>query len=113
MTWSPPASAGGLPITSYTVTPSSGAPVTVTGSPPDLTVRISGLSSTTGYTFTVTAATAWGSGPASSVSNAVTPLVVAPGGIATNAGSLGNGPALSTWPDALQPRGVLQPYLRR
>jgi hypothetical protein len=93
--WAAPASSGGLPIISYTVTPSIGTPVTVTGSPPLLTATFSGLSPGSSYTFTVAAATAWGSGPDSGSTNVVTPVLIAPGGITTNAGSVGTGPPTS------------------
>jgi hypothetical protein len=65
-----PASTGGSPITSYTVTSSPGG-LTATGSSSPIT--ISGLTNGTSYTFTVTATNAIGPGPASVASNAVTP----------------------------------------
>jgi hypothetical protein len=78
VSWTAPSS-GGSVITSYTVTPYIGstaqAPVTVSGSPPATTATVTGLTNGTSYTFTVSAANAVGTGPASSPSNAVTPAV--------------------------------------
>jgi hypothetical protein len=71
-----PASNGGFAIISYTVTSSPGN-FTATGSSSPLTVT--GLTNGIGYTFTVTATTSLGTGPASSASSSVTPYVpVAP-----------------------------------
>ncbi len=76
VTWAAPAN-GGSPITSYAVTPYIGSTAqpktTVTGSPPATRTTISGLANGTGYTFTVAATNAVGTGGASSPSNAVTP----------------------------------------
>jgi hypothetical protein len=70
ITFSPPASNGGAPITSYTVTSSPGGfTATGTGSP----ITVPGLANGTAYTFTVTATNSAGTGPASSPSNQVTP----------------------------------------
>jgi uncharacterized repeat protein (TIGR01451 family) len=74
--WTPPASNGGAPITSYTVT------ALVNGSPSGVTATaggsatgaiISGLTNGTTYTFTVAATNRVGTGPASAPSSAVTP----------------------------------------
>ena len=76
MSWTAP-NDGNSPITSYTITPSTGsttlAPTVVTGSPPATHATISGLTNGVSYTFTVTATNAVGTGPASAPSNAVTP----------------------------------------
>ena len=82
VTWAAPAN-GGSQITSYTITPYIGSTAqpktTVTGSPPATRTTITGLTNGTSYTFTVTAANAFGTGAVSSPSNAVTP---SSGGIA-------------------------------
>ncbi|TQJ52257.1 molybdenum-dependent oxidoreductase-like protein [Phycicoccus sp. SLBN-51] len=76
VSWTAP-SDGGSPITRYTVTPYIGStaqtPTTVTGTPPDTSVTVPGLTNGTAYTFTVTATNAVGTGPASAPSNSVTP----------------------------------------
>ncbi len=81
VTWTAPGN-GGSPITSYTVTPYIGTtaqpPVTVTGSPPGTAATVTGLTNGTAYTFTVTAANAIGTGPASAPSSAVTPGTLGP-----------------------------------
>ena len=66
---------GGSPVTSFTVTASPGGQ-TASGASSPLTVD--GLDDGKSYTFTVAAANAVGTGPASAPSNAVTPL--GPGG---------------------------------
>jgi hypothetical protein len=77
VSFTPPASDGGSPITSYTVTVSPGGrTVTGTGSP----IVVTGLTSGVTYTFRVTATTDVGSGSPSSSSNAVTPLELRPAG---------------------------------
>ncbi|HWX46206.1 MAG TPA: fibronectin type III domain-containing protein [Solirubrobacteraceae bacterium] len=82
VTWTAPPS-GNSPITSYTVTPYIGAaaqtPTTLTGSPPATSATVSGLTNGTAYTFTVAATNAVGTGPPSTASNAVTPMLK-PGG---------------------------------
>ena len=60
---------GGSPITLYTVTSSGGQKATGAASP----ITVTGLTNGTTYTFTVTAANAVGTSPASAVSNGVTP----------------------------------------
>ena len=70
VTFSPPASDGGLPITSYTVTASPGGAQASGATSP---LFVSGLSNGVTYTFTVTATNSAGTGPASAASNAVTP----------------------------------------
>ena len=75
--WTAPSSNGGSPITSYTITPYIGSaaqtPTTVSGNPPATNTAITGLTNGTNYTFTVTATNTYGTGPASTPSNAVTP----------------------------------------
>lgn len=83
VTFTAPVNAGGAPITNYTVTSSPGN-FTSTGSASPITV--SGLTTGTAYTFTVTATNEFGTGPASSASNSAIPslyidyLLVAGGG---------------------------------
>jgi hypothetical protein len=78
--WTAPAN-GGSPITSYSVTPTTGTttlpPTVVTGNPPASSASIGGLTDGLTYTFTVTATNAVGTGPPSAPSNAVTPSAVA------------------------------------
>jgi Kelch motif/Galactose oxidase, central domain/Fibronectin type III domain len=71
VTFAPPADDGGLTISHYTVTASSGQTV----STPDgrTYATVSGLANGKPVTFTVTATNARGTGPASAASNAVTP----------------------------------------
>jgi Domain of unknown function (DUF1929)/Fibronectin type III domain/Kelch motif len=101
VSWTAPNS-GNSPITSYSVTPSTGtttlAPTVISGSPPATTATISGLTNGTTYTFTVTATNAVGTGPASAASSTVTPTApavpAAPTGVTATAG---NTVATVTW----------------
>jgi hypothetical protein len=73
ITFTPPASDGGLAIAFYTATASPGGRVgTGNGSP----ITVTGLSTGVSYTFTVTATNSKGVGPASSASNAVVPILI-------------------------------------
>ena len=65
-----PASDGGSPITSYTVTSS---PEAITASGTESPITVTGLTNGSSYTFTVTASNAMGEGKASEASNAVIP----------------------------------------
>jgi Domain of unknown function (DUF4082)/Fibronectin type III domain/Bacterial Ig domain len=80
LTWNAPTS-GGAPA-KYTITPYIGAeaqsPTTITSTPPATSATVTGLTAGSSYTFTVTASSAAGSGPASEQSNAVTPTAPPP-----------------------------------
>jgi hypothetical protein len=68
VTFTPPASNGGSPITSYTVTSNTGG-FTATGSASPIVVPMG--ADKTAHTFTVTATNLAGTGPASAASNSV------------------------------------------
>jgi hypothetical protein len=70
VSFSAPASDGGSPITSYTVTASPGS-ITATGASSPIIVQ--GLTNGTSYKFTVTAANAIGTSPESAPSNKIIP----------------------------------------
>ncbi len=70
VSFTPPASDGGDPITGYTVTSSPGG-ITATGAGSPITVT--GLTNGTAYAFTVTATNSAGISAASAASNSVTP----------------------------------------
>jgi hypothetical protein len=101
VSWTAPAD-GNSPITSYSVTPATGTttlpPTVVSGSPPATNATISGLSNGSAYTFTVTAANAVGTGPASGASNAVTPQApTAPAAPTSVIATGSNAAATVTW----------------
>ena len=100
VTWTAPASNGGSPITSYTVTPFIGTTAqtttTITGSPPATTATVTGLTNGTAYTFTVTATNSVGTGLASSPSSAVTPAA-APTAPTAPTATAGNAQATVSW----------------
>ena len=76
VSWTTPASDGGSPITSYTVTALiGGIPTAITAVVPGSahSAFVTGLSNGTAYTFTVHATNAIGNGPESAASNSVTP----------------------------------------
>jgi hypothetical protein len=77
--WCPPVADGGDPVTSYTVRSSRGDVVTVPVA--DFRakgyVKVTGLTNGTGYSFTVTATNASGTGAASFASSTVTPSTTA------------------------------------
>jgi len=73
VSFSPPASNGGSPITGYTVASSPSGGVDTGAGTTSTNHNITGLTNGTAYTFTVTATNAIGTGPPSSPSNSVTP----------------------------------------
>ncbi len=90
ISFDPPASNGGSPITQYKVTSSpDGITKTGTSSP----ISITGLTHGTDYTFTVVATNAIGTSTASDASNAVAPIVLAPNAPTNVTATAGNGEA--------------------
>ncbi len=71
---------GGSPITGYTVTSTGGQSATGTASP----ITVAGLTNGLSYQFSVKATNAIGTGPASALSNAVTPSTLTAPGAPTN-----------------------------
>lgn len=86
VTFDPPFSSGSSPVTSYTVTSNPGN-ITVTGAASPITVT--GLTNGTAYRFSVQSTNASGIGPASALSNSVTPSVV-PGAPVIGTATAGN-----------------------
>jgi hypothetical protein len=72
VTWNPPASTGGSPITSYQVVASPGGASMTTPDGNTTMATFTGLTNGTAYTFTVAATNAVGTGPAAT-SNTTTP----------------------------------------
>jgi hypothetical protein len=98
VSWSAPASNGGLEITSYLVTSSSSSPRTCTavGGSVTASCRITGLTTGQSYTFTVVAINDAGTGAASAASSAITAMV-APSAPIDLGASWGNGSVVMTW----------------
>ncbi len=98
VTWKAPASDGGSTITGYLITPYIGTTaqtgITVGNV---LSDDVTGLTNGTTYTFTVAAINAINTGPASAMSNAVTPVGVAPGAPTIGTATPGNTSATVTW----------------
>jgi hypothetical protein len=101
VTWSEPTSDGGSIISTYTVTAvdattaaNGGQTCTWTSGP--LSCTVAGLTNGDSYTFTVTAANAVGTGPASDPSNAVAPAT-APSVPGTPIATAGAASATVTW----------------
>ena len=101
VTWTAPASDGGSPITSYTVTaadsttPANGGQ-TCTWTTGSLTCTVNGLTNGDSYIFTVTATNAVGTGAASGASSPVTP-VTSPGAPTIGTATAGDASATVTW----------------
>lgn len=72
VSWRPPASDGGAPITDYRVTSHPGGTGIVSGGGTYPATKVYGLTPGTVYSFTVTAFNSAGAGPASALSGAIT-----------------------------------------
>jgi subtilisin family serine protease len=97
VSWAPPASDGGSPVTAYVVTPFIGTapqPSTQVGNTTE--ALIGSLVHGTAYTFTVRAKNALGDGPASAPSSAVTPRGT-PTAVMNLEASPGNARATIVW----------------
>lgn len=105
ISFNPPASDGGSPITSYQVIASGGGP-TASGTTSPIT--ITGLANGTTYSFTVQAFNAVGPGPMSAPSNSVTPTAVPPLAIRTT--SLPAGTVRRAYSANLEALGGVSPY---
>lgn len=109
ISFAPPQSLGGSPITSYTVTAVGNSSLTASGATSPIVV--SGLTDGDSYTFTVTATNAVGTGPPSSASNQVTPLSVLPGEPTDVSASAGNASATVTFtPPTYQGASAITSY---
>ena len=78
VTFTAPASNGGSVITSYTATSSPGGLTGTLAGATAGTITITGLTSSTAYTFTVTATNSEGTSTASSASNSITTSAITP-----------------------------------
>jgi hypothetical protein len=110
VTFSPPTSNGGSPITSYTVTSTPGG-LTAPGAGSPVTV--SGLTNGTAYTFTVHATNAVGAGPESAPSNPVTPTPTATTAPTITTTSLPGGRVSAPYSATLRASGGVGPYTWR
>ena len=95
VSFSAPASAGGSPVTGYTVSSTPAGGVDAQAGSASMTRTITGLANGTIYRFTVTATNAVGTGPPSAPSNAITPTApaTAPAAPRNVAATAGNGSA--------------------
>jgi hypothetical protein len=113
ITFSPPSSNGGSPVTSYTVTASDlthpahgGETATRTGSP----LTVTGLANGDTYTLSVTATNAVGTGPRSGASNRVTPHAPAPT-LSVSPGQGAAGTKISITGQGFQPKTTIVIHL--
>lgn len=95
VTWSPPATNGGSPLTSYTVTGTPGGNATVSGGTTSTTIM--GLTNGTAYSFTVHATNSIGSSVESTPSNVVTPSLPLPSAPLNPQATAGDAQATVTW----------------
>ena len=98
VTWNPPSSTGGLPITSYTITASPGGATCIyyLSVPETDSCIVSGLVNGISYTFSVTATNGAGTGAASTPSSAVIPKTT-PGTPMDVTAAVGNHQATVSW----------------
>ena len=100
VSWTAPTDTGGAPITGYTVQAFAGtsttAAATVTAAAEATSLTVPGLTNGTGYTFTVAATNAAGTGPASAASNSVTPAAP-PAAPTIGTATAGNASATVSW----------------
>jgi Fibronectin type III domain len=113
ITFSPPWSDGGSPVTSYTVTAADlthpahgGQTATRTGSP----LTVTGLANGDTYTLSVTATNAVGTGPRSGASNRVTPHAPAPT-LSVSPGQGAAGTKISITGQGFQPKTTIVIHL--
>jgi hypothetical protein len=113
ITFSPPSSDGGSPVTSYTVTAADlthpahgGQTATRTGSP----LTVTGLANGDTYTLSVTATNAVGTGPRSGASNRVTPHAPAPT-LSVSPGQGAAGTKISITGQGFQPKTTIVIHL--
>jgi len=107
VSFSAPASIGGSPVTSYTITSS---PDNISTTTTVTSGVVTGLSNGTPYTFTVTATNAAGTGPASSLSNQVTPIGL-PGAPTISSVTAGNAQAAVTFSAAASNGSPITGYI--
>ena len=109
VSWLPPTSTGGSAIQTYTVSSNVGG-FTRTVAASEIPVTFTGLTNGVAYRFRVVATNAAGTGPASSLSPAVTPsgLPGAPPGVSA---SPGNGSATVAWSAAAPNGSAITSYI--